>query len=74
MRSILKYWGVIVTLLVWITGGTVWLLKLGWRVDTLEKRVLVIETKTAELEKQALIRQGAAEVWRARGNRTPTPQ
>ncbi len=66
MKDLLKYWGVIVTLLVWITGGTVWLLKLGWRVDSLENRVIVIETKTAELEKQSLIRQGASEVWRAR--------
>lgn len=74
MKNLIKYAGLIILALGWITGTATWLLKLGWRVDALETRVTAQETKVQGLYDDNLLRKGAAEVWKARGIYGPAPK
>ncbi len=69
MKTIRENWMIIGAVATLATGT----MKAKWTMDALDKRVTVLETKVAALEAANLIRQGAAEVWRARGLIGPAP-
>ncbi len=68
-KTIKENWMILAALFAVFSAG----LKMTWTVDALEKRVTAIELRIKVLEDANLIRQGAAEVWKARGLVGPAP-
>lgn len=68
-RTIRDNWVIIATVCA-LASGT---MKAKWTMDALDQRTTILETKVTALEDANLIRQGAAEVWRARGLIGPPP-
>jgi len=62
-KTIRDNWMILSALAVLCLGAA----KLKWTVDALDVRVTKCETRLDALEQANFIRQGAAEVWRARG-------